>query len=476
MAGFIGRQVELDELDAHLDVVRRGGRADAGVAVLLRGRRRVGKSRLVTELIRRAQLPSVYFQAARRAPVADELTLLADAIATSTLSGAAVADGNTPASLTAALRLLAAALPTEGPAIVVIDELPWLLEGFDGGAGELQRVWDRELSQRPVLLLLLGSDLGMMESLNRPDQPFHGRATEMVLYALSPQDVARMTGLSGMAAFDAHLITGGQPLVAQEWTDGQTPTAFIRRSFERSTSALVVSGTRVLDGELPESSHARAVLAAIGGKGERTYTGILQRLTGAISATTLDRSLALLVEKRVVEADEPLSTRRAAKDRRWRVADPALRFWLAVVEPALPDIDRGRPDLASARFEAGYAAWRGRAVEPVVRQSLARLLPDERWPHARQIGGWWPRTNRPEIDLVAADARPAESIAFVGTIKWRAAKPVTAAEIGALAQEATHVPGVGASTPLVAVCPGGAVDDDRLTQVWTADDLLRAWP
>ena len=139
MAGFIGRRVELDELDAHLDVVRRGGRADAGVAVLLRGRRRVGKSRLVTELIRRAQLPSVYFQAARRAPVADELALFADAIATSNLSGAAVADGNTPASLTAALRLLAAALPTEGPAIVVIDELPWLLEGFDGGAGELQR-------------------------------------------------------------------------------------------------------------------------------------------------------------------------------------------------------------------------------------------------------------------------------------------------------------------------------------------------
>jgi len=61
----------------------------------------------------------------------------------------------------------------------------WLLEGIPGGAGELQRTWDRELSQHPVLVLLVGSDLSMMEALNHHDQPFHGRATEMPLRPLS---------------------------------------------------------------------------------------------------------------------------------------------------------------------------------------------------------------------------------------------------------------------------------------------------
>ncbi len=105
--------------------------------------------------------------------------------------------------------------------------------------------------------------------------------------------------------------------------------------------------------EFPETTHARAVLSAIGGRGERTYTGILQTLNGAISPATLDRALSLLSQKRVLAADEPLSTKRATRDRRWRVSDPALRFWLAIVEPALADVDRGRPDLASARFDTG---------------------------------------------------------------------------------------------------------------------------
>lgn len=210
----------------------------------------------------------------------------------------------------------------------------------------------------------------------------------------------------------------------------------MRRGYERPTSALVVSGTRVLDGELPSTSHARLVLTAIGGKGERTHSRILRALDGSISPTTLDRSLGLLTEKRVIAADEPLSTRSATKDRRWRVSDPALRFWLAMVEPALPD---------------------------------------ERWPGAREVGGWWPRNNTPEIDLVAADSRPARTIAFVGSIKWHARTPFTGRDVAALATDAVHVPGVGAATPLVAVCPAGADDDPRLSQVWTADDLLAAW-
>lgn len=77
---------------------------------------------------------------------------------------------------------------------------------------------------------------------------------------------------------------------------------------------------------------------------------------------------------------------------------------------------------------------------------------------------------------MAADARPARSIAFVGGVKWRAKTPFSAREISSFASDATKVPGVGAGTPLTVVCPAGAVDDPRVSQVWTADDLLAAWP
>lgn len=475
--GFVGRVRELKELDAQLETVRQGQRADRGVAVLMRGRRRVGKSRLVGEFAQRSGVPHMYFQAARGAPQGRELALFAEAIATSTLPGAAIAQANTPATLTGALTLLAAALPDDGPSVVIIDELPWLLESIDGGAGELQRVWDNRLAKKPVLALLLGSDLAMMEQLTKPDQPFFGRATELVLEVLTPRDIATMTGMKPFDAFDAYLVTGGLPMVAQEWAGATSLTDFLAASYASSTSALVVSGNRVLDSEFGEVTLARQVLTAIGGLGERTFTGIQRGARGEpLNASSLADTLRVLTARRIVAADEPLSTRPGGKDRRYRIADPALRFWLAFVEPALAEVDRGRPDLASERVAAGYPSWRGRAIEPVVRDALQRLLPDSRWPNVARVGGWWPRSNNPEIDLVGGDRAPARALSFAGTIKWRDTRPVTEREIAQLATDAAHIPGVAPGTSLVVACPAGSVPSTLLSAVWTAEDLLAAWP
>lgn len=54
-----------------------------------------------------------------------------------------------------ALRQLAAVLPAATPSIVVLDELPWMLDGDPVPKGTLQTVWDRVLSRKPVLLILM---------------------------------------------------------------------------------------------------------------------------------------------------------------------------------------------------------------------------------------------------------------------------------------------------------------------------------
>ncbi len=473
MGGFVGRTRELDDLRAQLDVVAAGDRDARGVAVLVRGRRRVGKSRLAEDFAHRSGVPHMTFQATRGAPVEQEYAAIAAAVAASNLPGAGIASGNTPRTFGAALALLAAALPDDQPSVVVLDEVPWLLEGIPGGAGELQRAWDRTLSRRPVLLLLLGSDLAMMEQLTRPEQPFHGRGVEMVLDALSPRDVARMAGLDGIAAFDAYLITGGQPLIAQEWRHGEAPGEFLARSFGSSLSALVVSGTRVLDAEFTESEVTRRVLTAIG-DGERTFSTI-QAASGGLQPTSLTRALGTLTTTRVVAADVPLSVS-PSREKRYRIADPALRFWLPFVQTALHEVDRARPDLAIARVEWSFSTWRGRAVEPLVREAVHRLLVGTEWAGVGEVGGWWPRSSTPEIDLVATDRRPAQHIAFVGTVKWRPRAPVAPDEIARLVVDAQSVPGVTPDTPVVAVCPAGVSTSVQVARAWTADDLLEAWP
>lgn len=190
---------------------------------------------------------------------------------------------------------------------------------------------------------------------------------------------------------------------------------------------------------------------------------------------SLHRVLTALIAKRVVALDTPLSTA-PSRETRYRIAEPALRFWLPLVQPAMNEVDRARPDLAKARVDRSFSTWRGRAVEPLVREAVARLLLDTEWAHVTEVGGWWPRSNNPEIDLLGADGRPANEVVLAGTIKWRAGRPVTRGEVARLTVDAQSVPGVTPDTPLVAVCPAGVDDGVPVAASWTADDLLDAWP
>jgi len=87
--------------------------------------------------------------------------------------------------------------------------------------------------------------------------------------------------------------------------------------------------------------------------------------------------------------------------------------------PHLAEIDRMRSDLTLARIERSWTDWRGRAVEPLVREALARLLPAQGIQAAPVVGGYWTRSNDVEIDIVGADRGPvAKKLLFLGSVKW----------------------------------------------------------
>ena len=115
-----------------------------------------------------------------------------------------------------AFRVLASVLP-ESPVVIVLDELPWLAEQDEIFDGALQTAWDRLLSQRPVLLLLLGSDLHMMERLTAYDRPLFGRADNLLLGPLNPAEVGDALDLDAADAIDAFLLSGGLPGILRAW-------------------------------------------------------------------------------------------------------------------------------------------------------------------------------------------------------------------------------------------------------------------
>ncbi|MGH4014597.1 MAG: ATP-binding protein [Pseudonocardiaceae bacterium] len=327
----------------------------------MRGRRRVGKSRLAEEFVERAGVPHLFFTASAQSGRAADLSLFTETAVSSDLPGAGMFRDQTPSSWDAALRLLAAALPEDQPCVVILDEMPYLIANDPGFEGSLQKVFDRELSRRPVLLLCIGSDLAMMEALDDYGRPFHQRATEMVVPPLSPADAAVMLDLPPADAFDAYLVTGGLPLILDEWPSGVSVTDYLSDAVVDPTSALLVSAERMLAAEFPVEAQARLVLGAIG-SGERAYS-LIGRAAGGIPQASLSRALQLLTAKRMVDATVPLATR-ASRETRYVVADPYLRFWLTFLGPYLAEIERGRGDLVLTRIQSSWTTWRGRA--PVV--------------------------------------------------------------------------------------------------------------
>ncbi|MEV0236529.1 DUF234 domain-containing protein [Nonomuraea sp. NPDC050786] len=466
MDGFIGRGRELAALGRYFARASTGDRP--GRAILMRGRRRVGKSRLAEEFIHRSGVPSLFFTAAHE-PITDQLErFIADAAA-SDLPDASLFEGVTPTSWDSALRLLAQAVPQDSPSIVVLDELPFMIAQDPHLEGKLQRLFDREFSRRPMLLILIGSDLSIMEAINQYDRPFYMRASEMVINPLTPADVAEKLNLSPADAIDAYLITGGLPMILDEWPMGANARDFLNTAIPDPTSALTVSGERAVAAEFPPEAQARVLLKAIG-SGQRTYSAI-SKACGGISGTSIQRGLQILLEKRIITAELPLSVR-PSKDRRYHVTDSQLRFWLSFIDPGMPEIYRGRGDLVLRRISRSWTAWRGTAVEPVIHESLRRMdgLPEP----TGAVGGYWTRSNDPEIDIVGADREPiAKQITMLGSIKWLENRPFDHHDMKELIVHQSKMPGADTSTPLYAVSRSGC-DVAGITHI-TPEQLLDVW-
>jgi hypothetical protein len=471
MSGFVGRQKELDTLASALGRVSNHMNDGApGLCMFVRGRRRVGKSRLLEVFIDRAEVPHLFFTASQQG--GRELALFAEEAVASSLSNVQAFAGVTPDTWDGALTLLNAALPSDRVSVVVIDEFPYLTEGDPSIEGTFQKHWDRHLSKKPVLLLLVGSNLAAMESLNTPGRPLFERGTEMVVPPLSPQEVAHIVkSPTATEAFDAYLITGGMPMLCDEWPAGATADEYLEAVLDESSSMFVTGALRSLDAEFPTEALARDILTQIG-SGEMTFSNIA-RAAGGLQATSLNRGLEILTSRRIVVRRVPLSTK-PSKEARYQVTDPYMQFWLKFVGPYLPEIDRGRGDRTLERAHVSFSSWRGRAIEPIVREALQRLLPINGI-DAGVVGGFWTRTNVPEIDLIGADREPtARSVTFAGSIKWLDSSPLTQADFNQLVTAAQLVPGIDASTPLIAVSRT-VVTAKGAALTLSAEDLLSAW-
>ena len=164
---FIGRHREL----ALLNNAWQSGKPEL---VIVSGRRRIGKTSLLTEFCRGKN--ALFYSALQTNDTSQRCRFTAalkTAGVPSTRFTECYEDWDTALSETAYL-------PGAGKKLVVIDELPYMAEQNGALASILQHVWDHALSKGNVMLVLCGSSVSFMDGLLGAESPLFGRHTALL--------------------------------------------------------------------------------------------------------------------------------------------------------------------------------------------------------------------------------------------------------------------------------------------------------
>lgn len=478
MTAFVGRFAELRRLTQARDALEAGN--PHGQCVLISGPGGVGKSRLIGEFLLRARARTFLYAAPRDGlggavmgevpptgtAAAEQLAAFSAAAGVSELPHAErFRDILTP-DWDTALRLLSDAIDTDEPAIVVLDNASALVAADRSFPSALRRSWQRLLSGKRVLLVVIGRDLTPLAGA------LGDEAVSIDLAPFNPAELGEVLALDAANAFDAYVVTGGHADITAQWPTGAGVLDALEAMLSRSPSVFEIRAELFLARELGLGSQAESLLVAAGPL-ERSRAAIGR--STRLPAASLDRALKQLVATGLLAAERPLSLR-PSREARYRIDDPYLRFWLQTIAPHREDIARGHVDAVLADAKVQWQGWRAAAMHLISRQAMGRLARAGKLPGTGAVGGFWNRFEDVRVDLVGTDAADdPTTVTFVGSFTWEAGMAFDHYDLASLIAVRDRVPGVTAATPLVAVTLGGSAVGDAVAAVLGPDELISAW-
>lgn len=372
--------------------------------VCVYGRRRVGKSRLVTIALDR--LPGVYYLAderderLQRQSLAREIERLVPGFAQVEYP-----------DWDALFDRWAQAAPSG--AVLALDELPYLVTASPALPSILQRRIDRPTGRQHWVIC--GSSQRMMHGIALDaSAPLYGRAREILkieplAFPYLSQALRIPRGEDAVAAF---ATWGGIPRYWELAREAATLAAAQRDLILDPLGVLHAEPQRLLLDELSETMHAHSILALIG-QGCHRISEIAGRLGRPV--TSLARPLALLVDIGLVKRELPFGEHpRRSKRARYRIADPFLRYWYRFVDPNRSLLEARQLDVQT---DTAWRAHLAEVWEEIVRTSIPHVEIDRApWQPAQP---WWGRAapdRAAEIDVVAPH-RDDRTRLLVGEVK-----------------------------------------------------------
>jgi AAA+ ATPase superfamily predicted ATPase len=404
---FVDRQAEL----AFLNSILERKRPTVAQFILLYGRRRVGKTVLLRHWAEHSGVPHTYWAAEKEPAALQRRKLFAR------LLGAEPDRSATFASWADCWQAIAAFL-ADRRHILILDEFTYAVESDSAMLSSLQHAWDQQFKNSQVILVLCGSHVHTMETLQTRQSPLFGRLTGQ--WCLQPLAFAALKEFLPDWSVDervaAYAVVGGVPAYL-EWLD---PTFSLSDNVHQVIlapgSMWVAEPTFLLYDEIREPATHLAILKAIGA-GNHSLAEISD--AALVSRSHLSAYLARLQELRLVERRLPVTIppakRRRARTGRYHLCDPYFRFYFRFIAPDQDELAY-RPELVLPRIREGLRAFVGlTAFEELSRQWVTEQGRAGKLPMAiQEVGSHWSRTV--QVDVVAVNW--AERAILLGECKW----------------------------------------------------------
>ncbi len=309
---FVGRKEELKRLK---DVFV----SDKQMNVVIYGRRRIGKSELVKEAIKRTKIDSIYYQA-KESSIEDNLNSISDLISSKFNLGNVKFR-----SFEDVFNYLFA---LDEKLVFVIDEYPYLSNLEKGIDSILQAVIDKHHLTSNIKLVLIGSYIDIMSKISYYNRPLYGRLNSiMFLKQLNYQEASMFYPLVDLETkVKYYSVFGGVPyyltLIDKDL------------SFEENVNNLIINKNSqlsnfvelILSMELRKINNANLVFEAIA-TGKTRFSDILKSLDNTFSSAQLSQILNTLIDMDLINKTTPINDIENSRRTYYSISDNMIDFY-----------------------------------------------------------------------------------------------------------------------------------------------------
>ena len=348
--------------------------------VTCRGRRRIGKSTLIARFAELSNARFIKIEGERP----DEDMSNGDELATFAEQLSLYVDKDIPVAKNwlQAFKTLDDVLD-DRRTVVLLDEVSWLAYFDKRFAATLKIAWDNMFkNHRQLVFVVCGSVSTWIKEKIVDSRSYYGRRSlDIVVPELTLKDCARFwSGRSDRVSvrdiLDVLSITGGVPRYLEEVNPSQSvddnirrmafrPDSILRRDFDEMFKDVITKRPRMVatvlealvDGPMTMSEISGAISVGVGGN-------VSAALNQLVEAGLVARDIGMNPET----GDE-------IRERRYRLSDNYVRFYLKCIRPAAKTIDAGTFRYSRlGRFEE-WNAVKGFAFENLIVNHYGELLP-----------------------------------------------------------------------------------------------------